>query len=68
MDPDPDQGGPKIRGSGGSGSATLLVSDALVSDALLGVELLQLVLGSGGTDGLMKNGYGMADLLPELDV
>ncbi len=46
MDLDPDHGGPKTRRSGGSGSATLLVSDALVSDALLGVELLQLVLGS----------------------
>ena len=59
---DPDPGGPKTRGSGGSGfgsgSATLLVSDALVSNALPGEELLKLVLGSGGTDGLVKNGYG----------
>ncbi len=64
-DPDPDPVGPKTRGSG---SATLLVSDALVSDVLLGEELLQLVLGSKVTDGLVKNGSGMASLPPELDV
>jgi hypothetical protein len=44
---DPDPGDPKTRGYG---SATLLVSDALVSDVLLGKELLELVLGSGGTE------------------